>query len=148
MLNRSPSYSGITASPCEERPIAGFEVPDHVIWKPAFQLLCIIAVSRTDLNHWKNTENVNWKEHTKVVINRFHHSDLTAGLVLTTTAVLLSSSPPLSLLMNYENPASYILALVAFGAALLSVITGAAVLVIYETTITHKDMRTLKSVWQ
>jgi len=46
--------------------------------------------------------------------------------------------------MNYENPASYILALAAFGGALLSVITGAAVLVIYETTVTHKDMGTLK----
>ena len=46
--------------------------------------------------------------------------------------------------MNYDNPVSYILALIAFGTALLSVITGAAVLVIYETSVTHKDMETLK----
>ncbi|OJA08193.1 hypothetical protein AZE42_11303 [Rhizopogon vesiculosus] len=142
----SASYSGSTASSCKKRPRAGFEVPDHVIWGPAFQLLCIIAASRTDLNHWKDTTHVDWKEHTKVMVNRFHYSDLTAGLVLTTTAVLLSSSPPFTLLMNYENPASYILALAAFGGALLSVITGAAVLVIYETTVTHKDMETLKDM--
>jgi hypothetical protein len=34
--------------------------------------------------------------------------------------------------------------MVSFGAALLSVISGAAVLVIYETSTTHKDMETLK----
>ena len=46
--------------------------------------------------------------------------------------------------MNYDTPASYILAIVAFGLALLSVITGASVLIIYETSVTHKDMETLK----
>jgi len=80
------------------------------------------------------------------MINRFHYSNLTAGLVLTTTAVLLSSNPPFTLLMNYDTPASYILAIVAFGSALLSVISGAAVLVIYETSVTQKDMETLKDM--
>lgn len=46
--------------------------------------------------------------------------------------------------MDYDAPASYIFALVAFGAALLSVISGVAVLVIYETGASHRDMNTLK----
>jgi hypothetical protein len=46
--------------------------------------------------------------------------------------------------MDYDAPASYIIALIAFGAALLSVISGAAVLVMYETGTSHKDMDTLK----
>jgi hypothetical protein len=46
--------------------------------------------------------------------------------------------------MDYNTPVSYIFALAAFGAALLSLISGIAALVIYETGVTHKDMGTLK----
>ncbi|KAJ8594662.1 hypothetical protein M405DRAFT_808582 [Rhizopogon salebrosus TDB-379] len=136
MENASTSSSNKLPASC--RP------PKHFIWGPAFKLLCIIAVSRTSLEHWKDTKGEGWKEHIKVTTNRFQYSNLTAGLILTTTAVLLSSSPPLTDLMDYDAPASYIIALIAFGAALLSVISGAAVLVMYETGTSHKDMDTLK----
>jgi len=63
--------------------------------------------------------------------------------VLTTTAVLLSSSPPVTTLMDYTTSVSYIFTLIAFGASLLSVISGAVALVIYETSVTHKNMETL-----
>jgi hypothetical protein len=45
--------------------------------------------------------------------------------------------------MDYNTSVSYIFALAAFGAALLSLISGVAALVIYETSVTHKDMGTL-----
>jgi hypothetical protein len=69
---------------------------------------------------------------------------LQAGLVLATTTLFLSSQPPIEHLMAYNSSVSYIFAMISFGAALLSVISGAAVLVIYETSTTHKDMETLK----
>jgi len=121
-----------------------YDSPTNPILAQAFKVLCIIAVSRTSLEHWGDTQHKGWKEHTKAIINRFHYSNVTAGLVLTTTAVLISSEAPVNRLMGYNTPASYILALVAFGAALLSVISGAAVLIMYETGTTHHDMETLK----
>jgi len=63
--------------------------------------------------------------------------------MLTTTAMFLTSHPPLTLWMNYDSPASYSFALAAFGAALLSVISGVAVLAMYETGTAHNHMQAL-----
>ena len=60
----------------------GWETPDSPVWAVAFRALCTIAVSRTNLNHWKDTRQEDWKEHTKVMINRFHYSNLTVSLIL------------------------------------------------------------------
>jgi hypothetical protein len=46
--------------------------------------------------------------------------------------------------MAFDSRASYVFAMMAFSAALLSVISGAAVVIIYETSVTHKDMERLK----
>jgi hypothetical protein len=46
--------------------------------------------------------------------------------------------------MDYDAPASYIFTLIAFGAALLSVVSGVAALVMYATSTVHKDMEILK----
>jgi hypothetical protein len=46
--------------------------------------------------------------------------------------------------MDYDAPASYIFALIAFGAALLSVVSGVAVLDTYETGTAHKNIEILK----
>jgi len=46
--------------------------------------------------------------------------------------------------MAYNSSISYLFAMVSFSAALLSVISGAAVLVIYETSTSNKDMESLK----
>ncbi|KAG2075987.1 hypothetical protein BDR04DRAFT_812223 [Suillus decipiens] len=48
--------------------------------------------------------------------------------------------------MDFNTPASYAFALIAFSAALLSVISGAAVVIIYETGVVHKDMKCLKNL--
>ncbi|KAG2752187.1 hypothetical protein P692DRAFT_20829949 [Suillus brevipes Sb2] len=118
--------------------------PNHPILRLAFKILCIVAVSQKSLDHWKDTKNKEWKEHVSMMVNRFQNSNITAGLVLATTTLFLSSQPPIEHLMAYNSSVSYIFAMVSFGAALLSVISGAAVLVIYETSTTHKDMETLK----
>ncbi|KIK45821.1 hypothetical protein CY34DRAFT_487003 [Suillus luteus UH-Slu-Lm8-n1] len=118
--------------------------PNHPILRLAFKILCIVAVSQKSLDHWKDTKNKEWKEHVSMMVNRFQNSNVTAGLVLATTTLFLSSQPPIEHLMAYNSSVSYIFAMISFGAALLSVISGAAVLVIYETSTTHKDMETLK----
>ncbi|KAG2055563.1 hypothetical protein BDR06DRAFT_325372 [Suillus hirtellus] len=118
--------------------------PNNPILKLAFKILCIIAVSRESLDHWKDTKNKDWKEHVSIMVNRFQNTNVTAGLVLATTTLFLSSPPPVPHLMAYNSPISYIIAMISFDAALLSVISGSAVLVIYETSTAHKDMETLK----
>ncbi|KAG2158131.1 uncharacterized protein EDB93DRAFT_1123076 [Suillus bovinus] len=118
--------------------------PNNPILKLAFKILCIIAVSRESLDHWKDTKNKDWKQHVSIMVNRFQNTNVTAGLVLATTALFLSSVPPIEHLMAYNSSISYIFAMISFGAALLSVISGSAVLVIYETSTAHKDMETLR----
>ncbi|KAG1856805.1 hypothetical protein C8R48DRAFT_717835 [Suillus tomentosus] len=118
--------------------------PNNPILKLAFKILCIIAVSRESLDHWSDTKNKDWKEHVSIMVNRFQNTNVTAGLVLATTTLFLSSPPPVPHLMAYNSPISYIIAMISFDAALLSVISGSAVLVIYETSTAHKDMETLK----
>ena len=66
-----------------------------------------------------------------------------AALLVTASAVLLSSHPPLASFIAYDAPAAYILTVIAFCAALLSVIFGAAVVVMYESCTVHKNMRAL-----
>ncbi|OAX37263.1 hypothetical protein K503DRAFT_801384 [Rhizopogon vinicolor AM-OR11-026] len=142
-ISASESRRTVHAKDWEPLP-KSWQPPKQYVLGLVFKVLCIIAVSRTSLNHWEDTRRDEWKQHTKAVINRFQYSNITAGLILTTTAVLLSSHPPVTLLMSYDTPASYILALVASCAALLSVISGAVVIVMYETGTTHYDMGTLK----
>lgn len=124
--------------------LTNFSPPTHPILKSAFKVLCVVAVSRTSLEHWGKTKDKEWKEHITVMVNRFQNSNITAGLVLATTALLLTSNPPVTSLMAYDTPASYVFAMIAFSAALLSVISGAALVVIYETSTTHKDMEHLR----
>ncbi|KAG0706320.1 hypothetical protein DFH29DRAFT_872348 [Suillus ampliporus] len=118
--------------------------PENPILRLGFEILCIVAVSQKSLGHWKDTRTAEWKEHVRMMINRFQNSNVTAGLVLATTTLFLSSDPPLPHLMAYTTSISYIFGMVSFGAALLSVISGAAVLIIYETSTTQKDMESLR----
>jgi len=67
-----------------------------------------------------------------------------AGLILTTSAVLLSSQPPLTRFIAYDTPAAYMLTVIAFCAALLNTIFGATVLVMYESCTLHEEVNGLK----
>ncbi|KAG1835697.1 hypothetical protein EV424DRAFT_1358341 [Suillus variegatus] len=126
--------------------LKNFAPPTHPILKSAFKIMCVVAVSRTSLEHWRDTNNEEWKEHVSVMVNRFQNSNVTAGLVLATTALLLTTSSPVTSLMVLDTAASYVFAMIAFSAALLSVISGAAVVVIYQTSTVHKDMEHLKDM--
>ncbi|KAG2348521.1 hypothetical protein BDR05DRAFT_995897 [Suillus weaverae] len=136
--------SSSTATNSDSQVLTNFSPPTNPILKSAFKVLCVVAVSRTSLDHWGDTETGEWKEHITVMVNRFQNSNITAGLVLATTALLLTSNPPVTRLMAYDTPASYVFAMIAFSAALLSVISGAALVIIYETSTTHKDMTRLR----
>ncbi|KAG2052584.1 hypothetical protein BDR06DRAFT_957655 [Suillus hirtellus] len=80
------------------------------------------------------------------MVNRFQNSNVTAGLVLATTALLLTTNPPVTSLMVFDTATSYVFAMISFSAALLSLISGAAVVVIYETSTVHKDMEHLRDM--
>jgi len=58
--------------------------------------------------------------------------------------MFLSTTPPLIHLMAYNSTGSYIFTMITFGAALLSVTSGIAVHVMYDTSVTHRDMEALK----
>ncbi|KAG1889597.1 uncharacterized protein F5891DRAFT_141040 [Suillus fuscotomentosus] len=130
--------------PVNSSPETGYQAPNNSILRLAFKILCVIAVSRESLDHWEDTKKKEWKDHVSIMVNQFQNTNITAGLVLATATLFLSSVPPIEHLMAYNFSISYIFAMVSFGAALLSVISGSAVLVIYETSTAHKDMETLK----
>lgn len=58
-----------------------YGTPEHAFWGPAFKVLCIIAVSRDNLEHWANTTSDEYKEHSKAIVSRFHSSNLTVSLI-------------------------------------------------------------------
>jgi hypothetical protein len=60
--------------------LTNFRPPTRPILKSAFQVLCVIAVSRPSLEHWENTKKPEWKEHVAVMINRFQNSNVTVRL--------------------------------------------------------------------
>jgi len=62
--------------------------------------------------------------------------------MVTTTGLLLSTQ--LTYLMPYNNQVSYIFMMIAFGAALFSVVSGTAVILFYESCTIHQDMGKLK----
>ncbi|KAG1759702.1 hypothetical protein EDD22DRAFT_130934 [Suillus occidentalis] len=125
-IDDTTRMSSHTSNNSDSPVLRNFRLPTDPILKSAFQVLCVIAVSRPSLEHWGDTKTPEWKEHVRVMINRFQNSNITAGLVLATTALFLTSNPPLTM-MAFDTRASYVFAMMAFSAALLSVISGAAV---------------------
>lgn len=140
------SSNTVVNSDSQAQVLRKFRHPTQPILKSAFQVLCVIAVSRPSLEHWGDTTTTEWKEHVAVMINRFQNTNVTAGLVLATTALFLTANPPVAGLMAFDSRASYVFAMIAFSAALLGVISGAAVVIIYQTSVTHKDMERLKDM--
>lgn len=111
----------------------------------------MIAVSKPSVEHWddliRDEKKEEWVEHKKMVIDRLGNMNVTAGLVLTTSAVFISTQPPFQPLMPYASHGSYILQVASFVAALISLMTGTSVLIIYDTCYGNADMkRILKSL--
>lgn len=149
----SPSVLPIPSpSPVGTHPLrAWHDPPRHPFWCLCFKALCLIAVSKPSVEHWDDLihdrKREEWVEHKKMVTERLGNMNLTAGLVLTTSAVFISTQPPFQPLMPYASHGSYILQVSSFVAALISLMTGTSVLIIYDTCYANADMkRILKSL--
>jgi len=59
---------------------ASCQLPKNPILRVLFEILCFMAVSQMSLDHWQNTTNEEWKEHTKVMSQRFQNSNITVSL--------------------------------------------------------------------
>ncbi|KAG1857003.1 hypothetical protein DFJ58DRAFT_334280 [Suillus subalutaceus] len=130
---------------------AWHDPPRHPLLCLCFKALCLIAISKPSVEHWddlihdRNREE--WVEHKKMVTDRLANMNVTAGLVLTTSAVFISTQPPFQPLMPYASHGSYILQVSSFVAALISLMTGTSVLIIYDTCYANAEMkRILKSL--
>ncbi|KAG2036544.1 hypothetical protein BDR03DRAFT_444640 [Suillus americanus] len=148
-----------TSSPSDE----WCALPENAFFRVCFKSLCMIAISQSSVEHWevlrqnslrqnseelernstepkRNLTEEKWEKHKKMVINRFENMNITAGLVLTSSAVFISTNPPIQSLIPYANQVSYILQVISFVAALMSLMTGTSVLIIYDTCYAHKDI--------
>ncbi|KAG1880860.1 hypothetical protein F4604DRAFT_1922495 [Suillus subluteus] len=86
---------------------AWHDPPRHPLLCLCFKALCLIAISKPSVEHWddlihdRNREE--WVEHKKMVTDRLANMNVTAGLVLTTSAVFISTQPPFQPLMPYAS---------------------------------------------
>lgn len=147
--------SELPIPPGESPPASWHDVlPKNKFWCLCYKALCMIAVSKSSVDHWRYlTERPikkEWIAHREMVINRFENMNVTAGLVLTTSAVFVSTNPPFEPLMPYASHGSYILQVCAFVAALISLMTGTSVLIIYDTCYTNDQLLTtlMHSRWR
>ncbi|KAG1897832.1 uncharacterized protein F5891DRAFT_1046310 [Suillus fuscotomentosus] len=149
----SPSVPPVPSrnSESDKTQLLWYDPPRHPFWCLCFKALCLIAISKPSVNHWDDLINgrkkEEWAEHKKMVTDRLGNMNVTAGLVLTTSAVFISTQPPFQPLMPYASHGSYILQVSSFVAALISLMTGTSVLIIYDTCYGNADMkRILKSL--
>ncbi|KAG2357273.1 hypothetical protein BDR07DRAFT_387190 [Suillus spraguei] len=93
-----------------------------------------MAFGRPSLERpWKSlTDDDEWEKHGKTLIERQSNTNIAAGLVLTTSAVFLSTQPPLTSFLLYTTRTCYALALGSFAHALGSMLSGLAVINIYK----------------
>jgi hypothetical protein len=78
----STTSTVVSTTPRKISPVLrNFQRPTSPILKSAFELLCVIAVSRSSLDHWEDTTSDEWKEHVKVMINRFQNTNVTVCLI-------------------------------------------------------------------
>ncbi|KAG1743018.1 hypothetical protein EDB19DRAFT_1907170 [Suillus lakei] len=95
-------------------------------------------------HHWKSKINDDeWEKHRKTFVDRLSNTNIAAGLVLTTSAVFVSTQPPLTSFLPYTIRACYVLALGSFAHALGGLLSGLAVVNIYEACL---DGHTLSTV--
>lgn len=74
------SSNTVVNSDSQAQVLRKFRHPTQPILKSAFQVLCVIAVSRPSLEHWGDTTTTEWKEHVAVMINRFQNTNVTVCL--------------------------------------------------------------------
>ncbi|KAG1818223.1 uncharacterized protein BJ212DRAFT_130221 [Suillus subaureus] len=104
----------------------------------AFRILCLIAITRPSLgvHCWvSKSDDKEWEKHRKMVCDKLNASNIAAGLILTTSAVYLTTQPPPTEmnLLPYTTLASYIFSILSFVQALASMLAGVAVIAVYES---------------
>ncbi|KAG1869281.1 hypothetical protein C8R48DRAFT_114051 [Suillus tomentosus] len=118
-------------------------LPENTFCRFCFKALCIVAISKSSVEHWEelrtNPKDEKWESHKKMVLKRFENMNITVGLVLTTSAVFISTAPPKDAL-PYASHASYMLETFSFVAALISLVVGTFVVIIYDPCYAHKDI--------
>jgi hypothetical protein len=78
-----------------------------------------------------------WEKHKKMVLSRFENMNLIAGLVLTTSAAFISTTPTQPPIPGAIHR-TFICEVVSFAAALISLMTGVSVLIIYDACYAHE----------
>ncbi|OAX37595.1 hypothetical protein K503DRAFT_857259 [Rhizopogon vinicolor AM-OR11-026] len=101
----------------------------------SFQGLCLISVHRPSMeHHWKSKcDETEWFKHMNEMVGQLNNSNVACGLLLATTSVFLTTPPPMQSVLNYATTSSYVLALVSFAHALGGILTGTAVIAIYQS---------------
>ncbi|KAG2127938.1 uncharacterized protein EDB93DRAFT_1185676 [Suillus bovinus] len=82
--------------------------------------------------HWMSKiSDDEWEKHRKISVDRLNNTNIVAGLVLTTSAIFVSTQPPLTSFLPYTIRGCYVLALGSFAHALGGLLSGLAVVNIY-----------------
>ncbi|KAG1743837.1 hypothetical protein EDB19DRAFT_1827219 [Suillus lakei] len=120
-------------------------LPKNIFLRLCYKTLCMIAVSKSSVEHWRHLLErpiaQEWVEHKQMVMNRFENMNVTEDCDTPNMSVILSISTSYAL-----RKWSYILQVSSFVAALISLMVGTSVLIIYDTC--YANDRILKSLMQ
>ncbi|KAG0696499.1 hypothetical protein DFH29DRAFT_197345 [Suillus ampliporus] len=99
-----------------------------------FRALCLVSVARTTVDqYWQSvTDDDEWEKQKSKIMSRLCNTNIVTGLMLTTSAVFISTQPPLTSFLPYTLRGSYIFAFLSFTHALGGLICGLAVVNIYD----------------
>ncbi|KAG2357049.1 hypothetical protein BDR07DRAFT_1421459 [Suillus spraguei] len=86
-----------------------WEAPESRIWRYIFRICCYVFTGRGDL-HWLHDllkEGNSWEVLHGRYVNQLNQVSTVQALVLTTTAVFITTNPPLGNDVDYTSHASY-----------------------------------------
>ncbi|KAL4066292.1 hypothetical protein V8B97DRAFT_2025557 [Scleroderma yunnanense] len=100
-----------------------------ILWR----ILCVISIFRPDLEeHWVSKQcTEGWKMQEERTVSRLTNSNTAAGLILTTTAVFITTQPP-SNTWNYSQTAASCLCVFALSHSLMAIWFGTFVIIVYQ----------------
>ncbi|GJJ12774.1 hypothetical protein Clacol_007019 [Clathrus columnatus] len=100
-----------------------------------YRALCLVSVCKLTLDHhWhaKCDEEIFQREKDQL-IGQINNGNIVCGLILATTAAFITTSPPVSSIMNYTTLPAYVFLLLSFAQAIGSIVTGTAVIAVYQS---------------
>ncbi|KIM53954.1 hypothetical protein SCLCIDRAFT_1222367 [Scleroderma citrinum Foug A] len=113
-----------------------------VLWR----LLCVVSIFRPDLeHHWVSKQSTEgWKIQENRTVSRLTNSNTAAGLILTTTAVFITTQPPSST-WNYSQTAANCLCIFSLSHSLMSIWFGTFVIIVYQAMTREWALEVLMS---